>query len=159
MSSKFSNALILALALLLSTSVGCQRREGVSTYTTKQESASRSPTDYPALARRLDHTLAAILPQGDRAWFFKMAGPAPAVERRREDFLAFLKTVAPAASAGAPPTWQLPEGWEEKGASPMRVATLVLPDDGAADGGPDGAADGGADGAAEGGPLEIAVSS
>ncbi|MCH8839209.1 MAG: hypothetical protein IH831_00745 [Planctomycetes bacterium] len=143
MSSKFSNALILALALLLSTSVGCQRREGVSTYTTKQESASRSPTDFPALARQLDHTLAAILPQGDRAWFFKMAGPAPAVERRREDFLAFLKTVAPAATAGAPPTWQLPEGWEEKGASPMRVATLVVPDDGAADGG----------------PLEIAVSS
>ena len=149
MSSKFSNVLILSLslALLLSISVGCQRREGVSTYTTKHESASRSPTDFPALARQLDHTLVAILPQGDRAWFFKMAGPAPAVERRREDFLAFLKTVAPAATAGAPPTWQLPEGWEEKGASQMRVATLVVPDDGAADGGPDG------------GPLEIAVSS
>ncbi|MCH7751760.1 MAG: hypothetical protein IH898_06345 [Planctomycetes bacterium] len=143
MSSKFSNALILSLslslALLLSTSFGCQRREGVSTYTTKQESASRSPTDFPALARQLDHTLAAILPQGDQAWFFKMAGPAPAVERRRADFLAFLKTVAPAATAGAPPTWQLPEGWEEKGASQMRVATLVVPDDD--------------------GPLEIAVSS
>ena len=149
MSSKFSNVLILSfsLALWLSTSVGCQQREGVATYTTKHESASRSPTDFPALARQLDHTLAAILPQGDQAWFFKMAGPAPAVERRREDFLAFLKTVAPAATAGAPPTWQLPEGWEEKGASQMRVATLVVPDDGAADGG------------ADGGPLEIAVSS
>lgn len=149
MSSKFSNVLILSfsLAIWLLTSVGCQRQEGVSTYTTKHESASRSPTDFSALTRQLDHTLAAILPQGDQAWFFKMAGPAPAVERRREDFLAFLKTVAPADTAGAPPTWQLPEGWEEKGASQMRVATLVVPDDGAADGG------------ADGGSLEIAVSS
>ncbi len=151
MSSKLSNVLILSLslslALWLSTSVGCQRREGVATYTTKHESASRSPTDFPALTRQLDHTLAAILPQGDQAWFFKMAGPAPAVERRREDFLAFLKTVSPADTAGAPPTWQLPEGWQEKGASQMRVATLVVPDDGAVDG------------AADGGPLEIAVSS
>jgi len=147
MSSKFSNVLILSLASLLLTSVGCQRREGVSTYTTKHESASRSPTDFSALARQLDHTLAAILPQGDQAWFFKMAGPAPAVVRRREDFLAFLKTVAPATTAGAPPTWQLPEGWkekrEEKGALQIRDATLVVPDDSAPDGG----------------PLEIAVSS
>lgn len=137
MPSKSSSALILAL--VMSISVGCQRQDGISTYTTEHESDSRLPTDYGSLAQRLDHTLAAILPQGDQAWFFKMAGTAPAVERRRDDFLAFLKTVAPATTAGAPPSWQLPEGWEEKEASQMRVATLVVPDDDS--------------------PLEIAVSS
>lgn len=141
MTSKSFGALFLslALALSLSTTLGCQQKEGISTYTVEHESTSRPPANRRALAQRSDRTLAAILPQGDKAWFFKMAGPAPAVERHRDDFLAFLKMVAPATKAGGPPSWELPEGWEEKGASPMRVATLVVPD--------------------EDDPLEIAVSS
>jgi hypothetical protein len=129
----------LILFLLLGWSVGCQRQEGVTSYSVERESAPRPATDFAELSQQLDHTLAAILPQGKQAWFFKMAGPAPAIERRRDDFLAFLKTVSPAAEAGSPPSWQLPEGWQEKGPSPMRVATLVVPD--------------------ESGSLEIAVSS
>jgi hypothetical protein len=137
MLSKLSQVLILAL-LLIST-VGCQEREGITSHNVERESASRKPTDFAAVAQQLDHTLAAIVPQGDQAWFFKMAGPAPAMERHRDEFLAFLKTVSPASTAGSPPSWQLTEGWEEKGPSPMRVATLVVPDDAR--------------------PLEIAVSS
>jgi len=130
---------IPVITLLLLFCVSCEKPEGVSSYTVERDSSSRPPTDYAAVARSLDHTLAAILPQKDQAWFFKLAGPAPAVERRRDDFVAFLKTVAPATKAGEPPTWQLPDGWEEQGPTRMRAATLVVPDDG--------------------GPLEIAVSS
>ena len=127
MSSKFVS--LLALVLLLSMFFGCQRQEGITTYTVERETAPRSVTDYEAVARSLDRVLVAILPQGDQAWFFKMAGPAEMIERHRKDFLAFLKTAAPADKSDATPQWQLPKGWEEKGPSSMRAATLVLPGD------------------------------
>lgn len=125
MLSKSSSALVLALALV---SAGCQRQAGITTYTTPRESAPAKPTDFTAVSRQLDHMLAAILPVGEKAWFFKVTGPAPVIERRREDFLAFLKTVEK-GSADAAPTWQLPESWQEQGASRMRAATLIVPDD------------------------------
>jgi len=135
-SLRFSGALFLAWTV----TVGCQRGEEISTYTTPRQGPPRPPIDYAAFARQLDHTLAAILPQGDRAWFFKLAGPAPAIDRRRADFLQFLTTVSPAKSPADPPTWQLPEGWQEKPSTSEFIATvLVMPD--------------------EEGPLELSVSS
>lgn len=130
----------LVLALALSSVLGCQRGDEISTYTTLRTEPSRESINYAAFAKQLDHTLAAILPQGSRAWFFKLAGPAPVIERRRGDFLEFLKTVAPAESGEDSPQWELPEGWEEKEPTSEFITTvLVVPD--------------------EAGPLELSVSS
>lgn len=135
------NRRILSLSvLLLSATIGCQRSEEISTYTTQRQESPRQPIDYAAFAQQLDHTLAAILPQGKRAWFFKLAGPKPAIDRRRADFLNFLTTVSPAETPAGVPTWQLPEGWEEKPPTSEFITTvLVVPDDD--------------------GPLELSVSS
>jgi len=127
---------ILSLAIFLP---GCKPQEEVRTYTLPRTSAPSKPVDAEVIAGLLDHTLAAIVPQGNKAWFFKLAGPAQAIDRHRDAFLEFLSTVKLADKPAETPAWQIPEPWQEKPASEMRVATLVIPD--------------------EQGPLEIAVSS
>ncbi len=136
MNRRISSTLVLAL----SAAIGCQRGEEISTHRTPRQEPPRQAIDHAAFAQQLDHTLAAILPQGNRAWFFKLTGPATAIDRRRADFLQFLTTVASAESTDGPPTWQLPEGWQEKAPTSEFITTvLVLPD--------------------EDGPLELSVSS
>ena len=131
--------LFLAIFLL-----GCKPQEEIRSYTTARTSPPRKPIDAELAASLLDHTLAAIMPQGDKAWFFKLAGPAKAIERNREAFLKFLSTVKLADNPAETPDWQIPEQWQEKPASEMRVATLVISN---------------AQGPDEQGPLEIAISS
>ena len=127
---------LLSLPVLLP---GCKPQETVEVYTLPRKTAPRKPLDATEVANLLDHTLAAIVPQGDKAWFFKLAGPAPAIDRQRKAFLTFLSTVKLGEDSAETPTWKTPEEWQTRPASEMRVATLVIPD--------------------EQGPLEIAVSS
>lgn len=133
----------LALTLLVCSTAalifGCNSKEEVKVYTAARTSAPHKPLDAKLVASLLDHTLAAIIPQGDIAWFFKLAGPAPALDRHREAFYEFLATVKLGDKSTENPSWTLPETWEEKPASQMRIATLLIPD--------------------KQGPLEIAVSS
>ncbi len=119
--------------------IGCQPREEITSYTVPRERSLRPPVSQAELANQMDHILVAILPAGDQAWFFKMTGKAPALNRQRGEFSKFLATLKAGSSANAIPSWQLPTGWKEEEASEMRVATLVVPD--------------------EQGVLEIAVSS
>jgi len=137
MSSRFTGTLVSCLLSVLV--LGCKPQEEVRTYTIPRTSPPRKSVDAEVIAGLLDHTLAAIVPQGNKAWFFKLAGPAQAIDRHREAFLEFLSTVKLADKAAETPAWQIPEQWQEKPASEMRVATLVIPD--------------------EQGPLEVAVSS
>jgi len=129
---------VLALLSLATFLPGCKPQGEVRVYTIPRTSAPQKPLDAEIVAGLLDHTLAAMVPQGERAWFFKLAGPAKAIDRHREAFLEFLVTVELAEDATETPSWKIPEPWQEKPASNMRVATLVIPD--------------------EQGPLEIAVS-
>ncbi len=88
---------------------GCEK-EGIQHY--------RAPK--PILYR----LLAAIVPQGDKFWFFKLSGPEDAVAEHKQEFDAFLDSLA--FPADKPPTWKLPAGWRDGEADPMRVATLLL---------------------------------
>jgi hypothetical protein len=47
--------------------------------------------------------LGASLAQADRVWFFKMMGPADVVQAQKDNFLGFLRSVAPGAAAGPTP--------------------------------------------------------
>jgi hypothetical protein len=135
-----NRCLLVALGLALVTTAGCQRGEEISTYTTPRQQPPRPPIDYAAFSQQLDRTLAAILPQGQRAWFFKLAAPAPVMDRHRIDFIEFLKTLTAAESDNEPPAWKLPEGWKEREATSEFITTvLTLPD--------------------EDGPVELSVSS
>jgi hypothetical protein len=93
--------------------------------------------------------LAAIVPHGDTAWFFKLAGPADAVSKHGATFESLIKSVEFPESAGGKPRWSVPEGWQQKPGSQMRFATIVLPSE---------AADADAK-SASAKPLEVSVTS
>lgn len=97
------------------------------------------PKDPPPRTPRVevptDRMLAAVVPHGDTAWFFKLTGPEAAVAAKSDAFRGFVKSVR---FDGNRPRWTLPEGWKERAGNAMRLATLEVAGDP---------------------PLEIAVSS
>jgi hypothetical protein len=114
---------IVALSLLLAS--GCGPSEKIESYTvahekTADEKAAEQPKRDPT-----DRMLATILPQGEQAWFFKLAGPRDAATAQVEDFLAFLQSVR--FDNPKSPKWTLPEGWTEQPGSGMRYATILVP--------------------------------
>jgi hypothetical protein len=60
-------------------------------------------------------------------WFFKLTGPADAVEPQMNSFMSFLKSIR---FSDKNPNWSLPEGWKEKPGSEMRFATIQIATDG-----------------------------
>ena len=112
-------------------SLGCQPEKQVETYSVDRTAPPRPPLDAAAVLEQLDHTLVAIVPQGDKAWFFKLVGKAPAIERQRQAFDEFLATVKLADAVADTPSWELPEGWKESTETKaLRAATLIVPDSG-----------------------------
>ncbi|MCG8451179.1 MAG: hypothetical protein MI725_16545 [Pirellulales bacterium] len=119
---------------------GCQRQDPITTYTVPRTSPPLQPLDARAVKDQWDHILAAIVPQQEKVWFFKLVGKATAIDRQRSAFMEFLSTVKLSESPDDLPAWQLPEGWRrEEATTELRLATLVAPD--------------------QEGPLEISVSS
>ena len=125
MHSASKRFLILSL-ILLPHCVGCQKEQTIRTY----EVARTAPPTEPFPIDQLDHMLVAIVPQDKKAWFFKLVGKKPAIERLKPKFEQFISTVELADSSELTPTWKLPEGWSERGAAEMRAATLLIPDPG-----------------------------
>ena len=82
--------------------------------------------------------LAAIVPHGKEAWFFKVTGPIPEVAKQTDAFKRLIQSVTFEGADGKP-QWKTPEGWEQRPGSEMRFATLQIPSSGQ--------------------PLELAVSS
>lgn len=71
--------------------------------------------------------VAAILRAADQAWFLKAAGPIAAIDAVRPPLAEFLRGVR--VDDGRP-VWDLPDGWSEKPAAGMRLATIVAPGEG-----------------------------
>lgn len=103
-------ALVLA-ALCLST--GCKEEEPVARY--------RAPKE--RIPQRL---LGAIIPHGEKTWFFKLLGPRKAVDAAEKEFIGFIESVRFTDKDLRPVTWTLPAGWSEKPGSELRYATLLL---------------------------------
>lgn len=109
------------------TAVGCRPADKIESYVVPKEApstavrAAAAPSSTPT-----DRMLAAVLPEGDRAWFFKVTGPIAEIDAHANKIAEFLASVRPAA--GKPhPDWTLPTGWQEQPGSQMRVATLLIP--------------------------------
>lgn len=105
--------------------IGCRPAEQIEAYNVPKETAQKVA---PAAASSevTDRMLAAVLPDGERAWFFKVNGPAADIDSRADQIGAFLASVRPVA--GKPhPDWKIPEGWQEQPGTGMRAATLLIP--------------------------------
>lgn len=68
--------------------------------------------------------LGAMIMRGDEAWFFKVTGPREGLGAEAARFEEFLKSVRFGEASSKGPTWNLPEGWKETGASEMRFQTI-----------------------------------
>jgi hypothetical protein len=127
---------VFALALcVFATALGCEAKEEIRRYNVAKQPAEPSTTPVadstvaPAEApgEPTDRMLAAIVPVGDRAYFFKVVGPIAVVDERKDEITAFFSNLK---VVDGRPTWTAPEGWKEDAASEMRTATLWVPTDG-----------------------------
>jgi hypothetical protein len=105
---------------------GCGSPEEIRTYTVEKQKAPPAPVvDANAASDRM---LGAIVPAGGRTWYFKVTGPAAAIDNNANKINEFFQTIAVKAGADQP-EWKAPEGWEQLGPSGMRAATLKIPAD------------------------------
>jgi hypothetical protein len=114
-------------SLLLAALFGCQKAETITTYETARTEPPPKAVNVEEVRERLDHMLAAIVPQQDKAWFFKLVvrGDAAAKELRKP-FEEFIESIQ-LGKGDSPPTWKLPQGWVEKPGDAMRTATIEIP--------------------------------
>lgn len=96
---------------------GCQSEEGIVKYSI--------PTEVPVQLRQgQERMLAAMVPQQDQVWFFKVTGPEAAIESIEETFRNFVTEVS--FQGGIPQLAELPEGWQRAGEKPMRYASIDI---------------------------------
>jgi hypothetical protein len=67
--------------------------------------------------------LGAIVPHGERFWFFKVSGPIDVVGECKKEVDAFFDSVT---FDGDKPKWQVPGGWRQEEGDAMRQATFLL---------------------------------
>ena len=127
--TRYLNFSLAALVLVgLAAAFGCEAKEQIrSVHGRKANSgcgdcgANRACTeDAPPPwipGEATDRMLVAIVPVGNRAHFFKVVGPAAAIEKRKDEFTEFF---AKLKVVDGRPTWTSPEGWKEDPASGMR---------------------------------------
>jgi hypothetical protein len=110
-------------AVVLVGLAGCQSQDEIRHYQVPRE-------ETPAL-----RLLAAMVPHGDNAWFFKVLGPETAVGEQKARFDGFVRSLRFTDKKDIPPTWTVPEGWREVAKDPNtkqmpgmeRYATFRLP--------------------------------
>lgn len=121
--------LTLLTGLFLVGTAGCDRSEKISHYRVPKDralTASNGPDaseETPSQAADF-RMLAAMIPRGEQAWFFRLLGPADLVAGQTDNFRALVKSVHFVSDAA--PEWTLPEGWQQKPASGMRYATIEI---------------------------------
>jgi hypothetical protein len=106
---------------------GCRRPDDIVQYTVARPPQIQTTTDADATSDDAwvpGQLLGAIVPQGQRTWFFKLTGRLELVKPQLESFLTFMKSVRLTDKG---PEWTLPEGWEQLPASDIRFATLKVP--------------------------------
>jgi hypothetical protein len=116
---------LLALAAICAT-LGCRPADQIQTYTVPKDAPPVASSSTAPTGESTDRMLAAILPDGDKAWFLKVVGPVATVTEQEQPINDFFAGVRPAPDKPHP-AWQLPIGWEERAGSGMRAATIAIP--------------------------------
>ena len=104
--------------------IGCRPAAQIRTYTVPKERARNTTTTNSVQAT--DRMLAAIVPRGEQAWFFKAVGTVDVMEELADAFEDFCLSLVFEGDS-AQPQWRLPEGWEETPGTGMRAATIEIP--------------------------------
>ncbi len=137
-SPTFSVAGMSALVAMVVFFAGCRPPDQITNYEAPKE---HEPSN-AAAQRERQRTLAAIIPVGDQAWFFKITGLDELVEKQAQPFRSLLDSVRFQAEKVAgegvvQPVWELPDGWRsvagdggEAAALMRRFATVEIPVDG-----------------------------
>ncbi len=125
---------LLFVAVMIGNIFGCGRQDEITRYSIE---VPLGPSDVKlAVADRVPNAessatptrmLAAIFPQGEKTWFFKLNGPDEAVAKQEDLFNALIESVR-FTDELPQPSWDLPEGWQQQGASGMRFATIEIED-------------------------------
>jgi hypothetical protein len=68
--------------------------------------------------------LAAIVPTGERNWFFKLVGPIDAVADQEKNFDQFIRSLHFGGAKQV--AWDVPEGWKEQPGNESRFATFQV---------------------------------
>lgn len=116
-------------ALLLALVFGCGKRSEITDYKVDKDRDDPIPARQGRNAETPKKTvrmLAAMIPQDEKSWFFKVEGPVDVVAGQEEKVKQLLGSVSfPTKSS---PRWKLPEGWtQERSAGGMRFATIRIP--------------------------------
>jgi hypothetical protein len=92
---------------------GCRRQDQIEQY---QVARDKSP----------HRMLGAIVPRGERGWFFKVTGANEVVANEADKFQAFIESIQFGEGDEAEPEWQLPAGWTQEPGGGMRFATIKI---------------------------------
>lgn len=112
--SAIAAAVFTAGSVLLS---GCSEEAPIVTY--------QIPTTVPAaLAAEDTRMIAAILPQANQAWFFKVMGRQSAVDSIADEFRKYVENIQ--FEGGEPVIGDLPSSWKLSGNRPMRFASIDI---------------------------------
>ena len=113
-SGKVSLAFLYALVCF----TGCEKIQPIVTYTVP----TKVPDQFREQSQRM---LAAMVPDGDQVWFFKVMGPEDAVGLVAKEFRSFVQSIR--IEDGVPQLSSLPEGWKRSGGNrPMRFASINI---------------------------------
>ncbi len=101
---------------ILATLTGCRPADRIERY---QVARADSP----------HRMLGAVVPRGERGWFFKLTGANEAVAQEADKFTAFIGSIQFGEGDEADPAWELPDGWTQQPGDGMRFATIKIAND------------------------------
>jgi hypothetical protein len=107
--------------------IGCRPADQIRSYNMPKQDTQHTVASLPS--EPTDRMLVAILPDGDKAWFFKVVGPQKEIAERADRLQEFFASIRPAADKPHP-EWQLPDDWNEQPGTGMRAATILVPTNG-----------------------------
>jgi hypothetical protein len=106
--------------------IGCEEPAEIRVQTVPKQVIE--PAEFAGLTDPEHTLLAAMVPQENDAWVFRIDGPREEVAAQRDAFEAFITSVSFVAGQSRP-NWHLPEGWEESetAADSLREASIRVP--------------------------------
>lgn len=113
-------------ALTLPSLVGCDKGEGVTTYTVDRKmEMERQAIVKENLLGKPGRLIGVLLPHANESWFFKILGPDAEVERLTPQIKQFVTAVK---FDGSEPVWTVPEGWKRTTGDDFSFVAFALDD-------------------------------
>ena len=106
-----AHSIRILIALMSTVIIGCGEDMSIRQYTVDKSEAKRSPLSASAAVTE-QQMLAAIVPNRDSTWFFKLTGTPADVSATESQFREIVNSIKFAESGD--PSWELSTGWTEQ---------------------------------------------